>query len=103
MMSVLLNIYIISFDIAVICYTLTRIGFIDWIMNKIFGELDDDGFDELVNDISEQFGVDFDEFLDNIDADYTDFLMLLSIIVCPPFFIAFFIDYIYRIIKFRKK
>lgn len=78
-----------------------ELGILDWLMNKIFGELDDDRFDELVNDISEQYRVDLDEF-DNIDADYINFLMLLTILLCPPLFIAIFIDYVYRFIKFRK-
>ena len=102
MMSVLLNIYIISFIIAVFCYTLMELGILDWLMNKIFGELDDEGFDEFANVTAEQYGIEFEEF-ENIDEDYTNFLMLLSIIVCPPFFIAIFIDYVYRFIKFRKK
>lgn len=102
MMSVLLNIYIISFIIAVFCYTLMELGCLDWLMNKIFGELDDDGFDEFVNDIKKQYGsIEFDEF-DNIE-DYTKFLMVLTILLCPPYFIAIFIDYVYRFIKFRKK
>jgi hypothetical protein len=69
-------------------------------MNKIFGELDDDGFDDFTNDIGEQYGIEIE---DNIDEDYTNFLMVLTILLCPPFFIAIFIDYVYRFIKFRKK
>lgn len=101
MMSVLLNIYNISFVVAVFCYTLMKLGILDWLMNKIFGELDDEGFDELSKNISEQYGIEFEDF-NNINEDYIDFLMLLSIIFCPPFFIAIFIDYVYRVIKFRK-
>lgn len=99
-MSVLLNIYIISFIIAVFCYTSMELGILDWLMNKIFGELDDDEFDDFTNDIGEQYGIEIE---DNIDEDYTNFLMVLTILLCPPYFIAIFIDYVYRFIKFRKK
>lgn len=100
MMSVLLNIYIISFVVAVFCFMSLQLGILDWIMNRIFGELDDDGFDDFTNDIGEQYGIEIEY---NIDEDYTNFLMVLTIILCPPFFIAIFIDYVYRFIKFRKK
>jgi hypothetical protein len=98
-MSVLLNIYIISFVVAVFCFMSLELGILDWIMNRIFGELDDDWFDEFANATAEQYGIEFD----NIDEDYTNFLMVLTILLCPPFFIAIFIDYVYRFIKFRKK
>ena len=100
MMSILLNIYYISFVIAIVCFISMELGFLDWLMNKIFGELDDDGFDEFVDDISEQYGIEIE---DSIDEDYTNFLMVLTILLCPPFFIAIFIDYVYRFVKFRKK
>jgi hypothetical protein len=76
-----------------------ELGILDWLMNKIFGELDDDRFDEFANATAEQYGIEFD----NIDEDYTNFLMAITILLCPPFFIAIFIDYVYRFIKFRKK
>ena len=77
-----------------------ELGILDWFMNKIFGELDDDGFDELADDISEQYSIEIE---DSIDEDCTNFLMVLTILLCPPYFIAIFIDYVYRFIKFRKK
>jgi hypothetical protein len=76
-----------------------KLGILDWLMNKIFGELDDDGFDEFANDIGEQYGIEIE---DSIDEERTNFLMAITILLCPPFFIAIFIDYVYRYIKFRK-
>lgn len=99
MMSILLNIYVISYVIAFFCYTSMELGFLDWIMNKIFGELDDDGFDEFTNDIGEQYGIEIE---DDIDGEYINFLMAITILLCPPFFIAIFVDFVYRYIKFRK-
>ena len=98
-MSVLLNIYVISFVIAFFCYTSIEFGILDWLMNKIFGELDDEGFDEFANVTAEQYGIEIE---DDIDEEKTNYLMALTILLCPPFFIAIFIDYVYRFIKFRK-
>jgi hypothetical protein len=77
-----------------------ELGILDWLMNKIFGELDDDGFDDFANDIGEQYGIEIE---DSIDEERTNFLMAITILLCPPYFIAIFIDYVYRYIKFRKK
>jgi hypothetical protein len=76
-----------------------ELGILDWLMNKIFGELDDDGFDEFANDIGEQYGIEIE---DSIDEERTNFLMAITILLCPPYSIAIFIDYVYRYIKFRK-